>query len=220
MDGTRAYGANIVTYDRRSEDREAIAAKIQSKTGATLIKPFDDPFVIAGQGTAGLEMADQARAAGITLDRVLVPCGGGGLVSGIALALSQASPKTHVIAVEPAGYDGMGRSLAAGERTTATANSFSLADALQAPAPGVVPFALARRHIRETRAVDDDALARAVSYAVRMLKIVVEPGGAAGLAALLSEKIHDPDTAVGIVLSGGNADPQTITDCCARFPEP
>lgn len=220
MEGTRAYGANIVTYDRKREDREAIAAEIQRESGATLIKPFDDPFIVAGQGTAGWEMAHQARALGVELDRVFVPAGGGGLVSGISLALAHASPGTKVVAVEPERYDGMGRSLAAGVRTHAPADKPSIADALQAPAPGEIPFAVAKRHLAGAMAVDDEALARAVSYAVRMLKIVVEPGGSAGLAGLLSSGRHSGDEIFGVVLSGGNADPETIADCCARFPQP
>ncbi|MGN6517168.1 MAG: threonine ammonia-lyase [Rhizomicrobium sp.] len=220
MEGTRAFGANIVSYDRNKEDREAIAAKIQSGTGATLIKPFDDPFIVAGQGTVGWEMARQARALGVELGRVFVPAGGGGLVSGISLALAHITPATKVVAVEPEHYDGMGRSLAAGTRTHAPADKPSIADALQAPAPGEIPFAVAKRHLAGALAVGDNALAHAVSYAIRTLKIVVEPGGAAGLAGLLSSERHSGDDVFGVVLSGGNADPETIAECCARFPQP
>jgi threonine dehydratase len=219
VEGTRSYGATIVRYDRKSDDREAIARKIQEETGATLIKPFDDPFIVAGQGTAGLEMAHQARALGLEIDRVFVPAGGGGLVAGTALAFAHASPATQVIAVEPEFYDGMGRSLTAGTRTAAPADQFSIADALQAPTPGEVPFAVAKQYLSGATAVNDDALARAVSFAFRTLKIVVEPGGAAGLAALLSSDHHKKTEAVGVILSGGNADPETIANCCARFPQ-
>lgn len=220
MDGTRTYGAKIVTYDRKKEDREAIAGKIQSETGATIIKPFDDPFIVAGQGTAGLEMADQASSLGVTLGEVFVPAGGGGLVAGISLAFERESPATRIIACEPERYDGMGRSLAAGTRTAAPADRPSIADALQAPTPGEVPFAIAKRHVSGALALPDDMLARAVSYAVRVLKIVVEPGGAAGLAAVLASGKRLEGRHVGIVLSGGNADPETIADCCSRFAQP
>jgi threonine dehydratase len=219
IENTRGYGAKVVTYDRKREDREAIARKIQEETGATLIKPFDDPFVVAGQGTAGREMVAQAHATGTRLDRVFVPASGGGLASGTALAFAHDSPATKVISVEPESYEGMALSLAAGARTAAPADKPSMADALQSPAPGEVPFAVAKRYLAAGVSVSDDELARAVSYAIRILKVVVEPGGAAGLAALLSSKHHNKDETVGIVLSGGNADPETIADCCGRFPQ-
>ena len=220
IEGTRAYGAKIVSYDRKRDDREAIARRIQEETGATLIKPFDDPFIVAGQGTAGLEMAAQARALDCEIGRVFVPVSGGGLLAGISLAFAQMSSATKVMAVEPDSYDGMGRSLVAGMRVAAPADKSSIADSLQAPTPGEVPFAVAKNHVAGGVAVTDDDLARAVSYAVRTLKIVVEPGGAAGLAALLSSNHHNKSEAVGVVLSGGNVDPETIADCCARFPQP
>jgi threonine dehydratase len=217
MEGTRSYGATIVSYDRRKDDREAIAAQIQKTSGATLIKPFDDPFIVAGQGTAGLEMARQAP---VPLTSVFVPCGGGGLAAGLALAFSGVSPSTKVIAVEPKGYDGMARSLAAQARIAAPADTSSIADALQAPMPGGVPFAVARSKLFAAVSLGDEDLARAVSFAFRTLKIVVEPGGAAGLAALLSGKFHTRGETVGVLLSGGNADPDTISQCCAAFPQP
>lgn len=214
--GTRALGAEIVSYDRMKDDREAIAAEICATRGATLVKPFDDPGVVAGQGTVGLELARQAAARGLALVRVLAPCSGGGLTSGIALALSEASPGTAVSSVEPDRFDGMRRSLAAGNRTAAPGGALSIADALMAPVPGEIPFAIARKHMREGFAVSDDDLARAVSYAARHLKLVVEPGGAAALAALLCGKVDARGGAVGLVLSGGNCDPETLAACCAR----
>jgi threonine dehydratase len=220
IENTRGYGAKVVTYDRKREDREAIARKIQEESGATLIKPFDDPFIVAGQGTAGLEMVAQARVAGADIGRVFVPASGGGLASGTALAFGHASPATKVISVEPDAYGSMALSLAAGARTNAPADKPSMADALQSPFSGEVPFAVAKQYLAGGVTVTDDALARAVSYAVRMLKIVVEPGGAAGLAALLSSNHHNKNEPIGIVLSGGNADPETIADCCTRFPRP
>jgi threonine dehydratase len=165
-------------------------------------------------------MAQQSAALGATLAQVFVPCGGGGLAAGISLALGTASPSTKVTGVEPENYDGMGRSLAAGSRVAAPANTISIADSLQAPMPGAVPFAVAQSKMYTAVSLNDDALARAVSFAFRTLKIVVEPGGAAGLAALLSGKFHKPGETVGIVLSGGNVDPETLMQCCTSFPQP
>lgn len=220
IEGTRSYGASIIHYDRRKDDREAIAAEAQKKSGATLIKPFDDPFIVAGQGTAGLEMAQQSATKGATLDRVFVPCGGGGLAAGLSLALATLSPTTKVTAIEPENYDGMSRSIAAGSRVAAPGGTLSIADALQAPMPGAVPFAVAKSKLYGAAPLDDDALARAVSFAFRTLKIVAEPGGAAGLAAVLSGKFHRSGETLGVLLSGGNADPNTIMQCCKAFPEP
>lgn len=218
--GTRELGAEIVSYDRLADDREIIAAELCAVRGATLVRPFDDPGIVAGQGTVGLEFARQAAARGVALSRVLVPCSGGGLVSGIALALSEASPGTEVASVEPESFDGMRRSLAAGRRTAAPGGPLSLADALMAPTPGRVPFALARVHMREGLAVSDGDLARAVSFAARRLKLVIEPGGAAALAALLAGCAGAGEGPAGIVLSGGNCDPETLAACCARVPSP
>jgi threonine dehydratase len=220
IEGTKSYGAKIVAYDRQTGDREAIAAEIVSRQGATLVKPFDDPAIVAGQGTVGLELARQAVQLGAKLEAVFVPCGGGGLVSGIALALSSVSPDTHTVSVEPEGYDGMRLSREAGERTTAPARQKSMADSLMAPAPGVTPFALAEKHLHSSITVNDDDLARAVSYAFRRLKLVVEPGGGAALAAILRDAAQFRGRTIAVVLSGGNCDPETTADCCARIPTP
>ena len=138
IEGTKAYGAEVLFYDRVTDDREAIAAAVCDARHATLVRPFDDAGVVAGQGTVGLEIARQAP---VRLDAVLVPCSGGGVASGIALAISGASPGTEVISVEPEDFDGMRRSLLAGERSTAPGGALSIADALMAPTPGKVPFA-------------------------------------------------------------------------------
>lgn len=213
LEGTRALGADIVTYDRHREDREAIAQKICDERGATLVRPFDDPWIVAGQGTVGLEIAQDAPA----LDVVAVPCSGGGLVSGIALAMSKHRPSTRVLSVEPQGFDGMRLSMDKGERSTAPAKGVSIADSLMAPTPGKVPFGIAREVGLRGLAITDAELSRAVSYAFRKLKLVVEPGGSAALAALLAGKIEGK--AIAIVLSGGNADPETIAKCCGEWPE-
>jgi threonine dehydratase len=216
LEGTRAYGAEIVFYDRATDDREAIALKLCEERGAILIRPFDDPDIVAGQGTVGLEIAHDAALRGVTLDAVLTPCSGGGLVGGIALALSVLSPATRVVSVEPENYDGMKRSLAAGARTAAPGGAPSIADGLMAPIPGKIPFALAKRHLIDTLAVGDLELVNAVAYAAQTLKLLVESSGAAGLAALISGKFAARDKAVAVVLTGANGDLSAIAEACAR----
>jgi threonine dehydratase len=220
IEGTRSYGAEIVTYDRHTGDREAIAAEIAAKRGAILVKPFDDPDIVAGQATIGLELAKQAANLGADIDVAFVPCGGGGLVSGIALALAHVAPATRTVAVEPEAYDGMRRSRDKGERSAAPAKTPTLADSLMAPMPGATPFALAQMHLAGAITVNDSDLARAVSYAFRRLKLVVEPGGGAGLGAVLRDAAQVRGQTIAVVLSGGNCDPETTADCCARFSAP
>lgn len=217
--GTRDHGAEIVFYDRATDDREAIAARLCEERGATLVKPFDDPFIVAGQGTIGLEIARAARGRGITLDAVLVPAGGGGVVSGIALALSGASPTTKVISVEPENFDGMRRSLASGSRARATGGTPSIADSLMALMPGEIPFAISRDRVSFGLAVPDHALNEAVAFAARHLKLVVEPGGAAALAAVLSGIFRSAGSTIAIVLTGGNCDIETVANACAAARE-
>ncbi len=220
IDGTRSHGAEIVFYDRNKDDREAIAERIRAKTDGTLVRPFDDAGIVAGQGTIGLEVARDAAALGLALDAVLVPAGGGGVASGIALALSGTMPATTVISVEPENFDGMRRSLAAGARTPATGRPLSVADALMAPMPGEIPFAVARGRLGPGIAVSDDEMVRAVSFAARILKLIVEPGAAAALAALLAGKVAARNRTIAVVLTGGNCDMETVFDACARVPEP
>ncbi|HEX4293471.1 MAG TPA: threonine/serine dehydratase [Rhizomicrobium sp.] len=218
IEGTKALGAEIVFYDRLTQDREAIAARIREERGATLVRPFDDAGIVAGQGTIGLEIVRQAASRGVSkLDAVLVPCSGGGVVSGIALALSGASPHTRAISVEPERFDGMRMSLAAGERSTAPGGALSMADALMAPTPGKVPFALAKRLMRCGLAVSDRELAAAVAYAATVLKLIIEPGGSAGLAALLAGRYDVHGKSVAVVLTGGNCDFETVAACVARM---
>jgi threonine dehydratase len=213
IEGTKAYGAEVLFYDRVTDDREAIAAEVCAARRATLVRPFDDAGVVAGQGTAGLEIVRQAP---VGLDAVLVPCSGGGVASGIALAISGASPGTDVISVEPEDFDGMRRSLLAGERSTAPGGALSIADALMAPTPGKVPFALAKRLIAQGLTVTDRDLARAAAYAAGTLKLIIEPGGAAGLAALLAGRYAVHGKTVAVVLTGGNCDLETVASCIAQ----
>ena len=219
--GTRRLGAEIVFYDRRTDDREAIARAIMAKSGATLIEPFDNAKVVAGQGTIGLEIIEDTAALGVTLDTLLAPCGGGGLVTGIALAFSGKSPSTKVIGVEPERFDGMRLSLAAGQRTQAPGGELSIADALMAPAPGNIPFAIASEWLTAAIAVTDGELERAVSYAFQRLKLVVEPGAAAGLAALLAGKAAiGKDMSIGVVLTGGNCEVSMVARCVSAVTDP
>jgi len=206
VDGTRARGAEVVLYDRVKDDREAIASRICSERGATLIRPFDDFHVVAGQGTVGLEIARAAAAKGIAVDSVLAPCSGGGLICGIAVAVSHLSPNTRIVSVEPENFDGMRRSLAAGVRIAAPGGKLSIADALMAPMPGEIPFAIAQRLLTKALTVGDGFLTEAAAYAMRTLKIVAEPSGAAALAVLLSNGFKSNGGAVAIVVSGGNCD--------------
>lgn len=213
MENTKALGATIVPFDRVRESREEIAARIAAEKGAVLVPAFDDFHIVAGQGTAGLEIAADAKAQGAALDAVLVPCSGGGLTAGIALALSEMSPRTRVIAVEPQGFDGTGLSLGAGTRVTAKAKELSIADSLMAPSPGIVPFAILSQCKAGAVAVSDDALMRAVAYGVRHLKLVIEPGGSAALAAFLAGAFNAKGKTIALVLSGGNIDPETLQRC-------
>ena len=212
IDGTQALGAQVVLYDRSHEDREAIAARIREERGATLVKPFDDPAIIAGQGTAGLEIAEDAARFGVAFDEVLSPCSGGGLVSGIALGIKDS--KVKIRSVEPENFDGMRQSLKAGERITALGGKFSIADALMAPTPGVHVFELAKGLLSSGLAVSDAELEQAVAFAATRLKLLVEPGGPAALAALLAGKTKAKS--VCLVLSGGNADFSQIADIVQR----
>jgi threonine dehydratase len=207
IENTRALGAEIVPYDRHGDDREAIAERLMAERGAALVRPYDDPAVIAGQGTVGREIAAQAAALGVTPETVLVPCGGGGLTAGVALALSAALPAARVRPVEPAGFDDTGRSLAAGERLGNAPGAVSFCDALLAPMPGRLTFAINRRLVGPGLAVSDAEVTAALAYAFRVLKLVIEPGGAVGLAAVLAGKIDCRGRTVAVVLSGGNIDP-------------
>ena len=218
IEGTRAFGAEIVSYDRVRDDREAIAAKICAERGAVLVKPFDQAEIIAGQGTIGLEIAKACGHLGVELDEVLVPCSGGGLVSGIALALAGAGSIAKVHSVEPENFDGMKRSLEAGKRVQAPGGKLSIADALMAPIPGAVVFDVAKDLLAPGFAVSDTELAHAVAFAAEKLKLLVEPGGAAALAALLAGKIDARGKAVALVLSGGNAELGAIAELVGKGP--
>ena len=207
---TRGYGAEVVLYDREREEREAIGTKIAEQRGAVIVAPYDDPNVIAGQGTCGLEIAAQANAKDARLDAVLVCCGGGGLTAGCATALTAESPGTQIYAVEPEAFNDTGRSLAAGERLANAPGGKSFCDALLAPIPGELTFAINRRLVSGGLSVSDREVAAAMAVAFSELKLVVEPGGAVALAAVLSGKIPIKNRTVAVVASGGNVDRETF----------
>lgn len=203
---TRGYGAEVVFYDRLTEAREQIGAAIAAERGATLVRPYDDPGVIAGQGTCGLEVVEQARQQGLVLDSMLVCCGGGGLTAGVALAFEALSPQTKVFTVEPAGYDDTRLSLEAGKPLPHGKAAPSICDALLSPRPGDITFAVNRERVTAGLSVTDAEVKAAMRYAFRTLKLVVEPGGAVCLAAVLAGKAEAAGRVIGITLSGGNVD--------------
>jgi threonine dehydratase len=210
IESTRARGAEVRLYDRATESREEIGAAIAARTGAALIKPYDDPRIIAGQGTVGLELAEQIKACELELEVALAPCGGGGLIAGCALALSAAFPGIALHAVEPAGLDDTARSLEAGARQTNAPGATSICDALLISTPGKLTFALNRGLLAGGLAVTDEEVRSAMAFACRHLKLVVEPGGAVALAAVLSGKLPLEHRTAAVVLSGGNVDPALL----------
>ncbi len=212
IENTRALGAEVVLYDRHREAREEVAGRLLAERRATLVRPYDDPDVIAGQGTCGLEIARQAEAAGARLDAALVCCGGGGLIAGTATALASLSPGIAIYAVEPEGFDDTTRSLAGGRRVSNDPAARSFCDALLAPTPGELTFAINRRLLAGGLAVSDREVAQAMAYAFRTLKLVVEPGGAVALAALLAGRFDARDKTVAVTLSGGNVDAATFAE--------
>lgn len=204
---TRAWGAEVVLYDRYNDNREEIGARIAADSGATLVKPYDNPGVMAGQGTVGLEIVEQCREAGVTADAVVIPCGGGGLSSGVTLALSRLSPDTDIWTAEPDGWDDTAQSMAARARKSVDGNVKTICDSLLPNSPGELTFPILRDLAHGGAAVSDEAVKRAMAVAFRHFKLVVEPGGAAALAAVLDGKIDCRDKAVVCICSGGNTDP-------------
>ncbi len=209
---TKDFGAEVYLYNRDTEDRDAIGARLCAERNATYIPPFDHPDVISGQGTVGLELMQQAKAIGAKLDVVLCGCSGGGVVTGVGLAVKHADPSVDVMSVEPAGFDDLARSLVSGQRERNAKMSGSICDALLAPMPGVITFALAKPMLSGGLAVTDDEVRAAVRYAFEELKLVVEPGGAVSLAAILSGKLPVAGRTIACVLTGGSADPQLYAD--------
>ncbi|MCT8328394.1 threonine ammonia-lyase [Albidovulum sediminis] len=208
---TRALGAEVVLYERATEDRDAIGTAIAAARGLTLIRPFDDPLVIAGQGTTGLEIARQAAALGVTRAEVAVPCGGGGLSAGIALALEAEAPGFRLRTAEPEGFDDTARSLAAGRILRNTRLSGSLCDAIVTPEPGKLTFPILAGLAGPGLVVTEEEALRAMAMAFAHLRIVVEPGGAVALAAALYHSDDIEGDTVIAVCSGGNVDPAVFS---------
>lgn len=212
---TRAYGAEVVLYDRDRESRENIGRQLGAERGLTLVPPFDDPSIIAGQGTVGLELAAQFEELDARPDLVLCNCGGGGLVAGISTALLDQLPELPIYSVEPAGFDDTARSLAGGARQANPPGTRSICDALLAPTPGELTFAINRRTLAGGLAVDDDEVMAAMRVACREFKLVLEPGGAAALAAALSGRVTLAGKTVAVVASGGNVEPGFFAEVLA-----
>ncbi len=207
---TRAFGGEVVPYDRVAEDREAIARRLCGDRGAALVHPFDDTYVMAGQGTVGLEIVEQAKVLGAKPDTVLVGCSGGGFVGGTAIAVKASHPEAEVYSVEPQGFDDMARSLKSGSRERNARLSGSICDALLAETPGEMTFEVAKRMLAGGVAVSDDEVRSAIRFAFLELKLVLEPGGAASLAAVLEGRAETKGRTVVVVISGGNVDPVTF----------
>ncbi len=215
VESTQRWGADIVRYDRATDDREGMTRAHAERTGAVLVPPFDHVGVIAGQGTLALELIEDARAAGFSMDALLACTGGGGLIAGCALAVEGASPQTLVYAVEPEGWDDTARSLAQGERLGNAPGGSTLCDSLLSMMPGKITFALNAPRLAGGISVTDEEVLAAISFAFSHLKLVVEPGGAVCLAALLAGKFPAAGQVVGIVISGGNVDPAVFTRALA-----
>lgn len=217
VEGVRRYGGEVRLYDRWTESREAIGEEIARERGSILVRPFDDPYVIAGQGTCGLELVRQAEAQGARLDAVLSPASGGGLVAGVSIAVKALSPETEVFGVEPELHDDTRRSLEAGRPVEAPRPERpSICDALLTPVPGDLTFPISRRNLSGVFTVSDAEVVEAVRTAFATCKLVVEPGGAAALAAVLAGRLPVEGRTVAVILSGGNVDPADF----ARYVNP
>lgn len=216
---TRAMGAEVVLYDRVKDDREAIGDTLAEERGLTLIKPYDEPLVIAGQGSIGLELAEQVPAEGVDKAEVLISCGGGGLTSGIALALEAKAPGLRPRTVEPEGFDDTARSLVKGEIVQNEKTTGSICDAILTPAPGKITFPIMSRLCGPGLAVSDEEVQRAMVAAFNRLKIVLEPGGAVALAAALYRPEQVSGEAVVVIASGGNVDAGLFCAALERFGE-
>jgi threonine dehydratase len=213
---TSGYGAEVVTFDRYTEDRAAIAQGLASERGLTLVRPYDDPLVMAGQGTTALELFDHVLA----LDHLLVPVGGGGLIAGCATVAKTISPATRVTGVEPAAADDTRRSFAAGERVTIPQPE-TIADGLMVDTPGELTFEVNRRLVDDVVTVSEAQIVDAMAFAFERMKIVVEPSGAVGLAALLNGLVEVGGSRVGVVVSGGNVGADRFAQLMAeREPDP
>ena len=212
LDNTRRLGGEVITYDRYSGDREAIARDIAAERGAVVVPSYDHPDIIAGQGTVGLEIAAQSAELGLVPDQVLVCCGGGGLIAGSALALTAKLPGVSVHSVEPESFDDTARSLELGRRVEVARDARSICDALQARTPGALTFEINRHLLGPGYVVSDDEVREAMRFAFRHLKLVVEPGGAVALAAVIAGRVATQGRVTAVVISGGNVDYRLYAD--------
>ena len=216
LENTRRLGGEVITYDRYTGDREAIARDIAAERGAELVPSYDHADIIAGQGTVGLEIAAQSIALGLPVDQLLIPCGGGGLSSGSAIALKASLPDAAVMTVEPENYDDTAQSLRSGRRVSVPTTQRSVCDALLVASPGKLTFDIMRQFVDAGLVVSDEEVKSAMRFAFREIKLVVEPGGAAALAAVLAEKIDFEGKTTAVVLSGGNVDVDLFSEIQAE----
>ena len=217
-DGARRWGAKIRPYDRASESRKQIAEDIARETGASLARPFDDPAIIAGQGTVGLEIAEQLKEHGLRADYLLAPCGGGGLLAGVATAMGALCPQTAIYGVEPEHYDDHRRSLRAGRRVRLDSPPPTRCDALAASTPGEITWPINQSRAAGFLTAGEEETAEAIRVAFHSLKLVLEPGGAVALAAALGEKLPIRGKTIALIASGGNIDPQLFTQLLRETP--
>ena len=214
---TERSGARVVAYDRASEDRDRVVMRVVEEVGGTFVHPFNDPRVIAGQGTVGLEIAEDCALRGVRPDVVIAPCSGGGLAAGVALAVTERFADARVYTAEPEGFDDYARSLVAGSRQKNTRQAGSICDALLAPEPGPIGFEINRKRLAGGLVASDEQALHAVGFAFDELRLVLEPGGAVGLAALLSGQLDVAERSVVVLLSGGNIDDRTLADALSTY---
>jgi len=220
LEGTKALGAEVRLYDRYTESREQISADIAEETGATLVPAFDDLDIIAGQGTVGLEIMGQLAATEVQADYLLSPVGGGGLMAGVSTAVKAIDPQLKVLGVEPEHYNDHGLSQAAGERVKVDGNTPTLCDSLMATTPGELTWSINGKLVDEFLSVSEEDVEHAISFAFRYLKLVIEPGGAVTLAALLQNKLSLDNKTAALIFSGGNIDSDLFARCLEKYPSP
>jgi threonine dehydratase len=213
----RAYGGEIVFFDRYTQDREAIGRKIAAERGLALAPSYDHVDVIEGQGTLAIEAVEQAQAVGAAFDVFIICCGGGGMTSGCATILEEISPATEVYIAEPEGFDETWASIRAGQKLKADISRKTLCDALATPSPGDITFPIMQRLVRGGFSISDDEVSETIAWAFKYLKLVLEPGGAAALAAVFHRKIRAEGRTIGLTLSGGNIDPSLFATILGRF---
>jgi len=220
LENTRRLGAEVRLYERQDESREQIASAIAAERGAVLVPSYDDPEVIAGQGTCGYELVEQAAALGMRPAALLVPCGGGGLLAGVSTAVRALLPETVIYGVEPENFDDHARSWKSGVRESVPGTHSTSCDSLMTPTPGALTWSINQTTVSDFLVVSEDEVRHAVSFAFRYLKLVVEPGGAVALAALLSKKLNLEGQELALILSGGNIDPLVLDNCLNEYPDP